>query len=397
MNTDLHAPDEGSYRPEDVSVLARLLGGIQNRIRDNLYFIIFVIAPTLLTVLYLTLIATPQYISEAHFVVRGHSSQSGISLSNILQSSGGGGGVSSENTYVVQDYLQSRDAAELLIKQNNLLDVYTRPEADFIARFSGLYGLGFKKDFEHFYKYYQNHVLVEQDTETNISILTVRTFRAADSQNVARALLNAGENLVNEINRRQRENLIHMTSLDVQASEAKLREINQKLAEYRNVVALIDPLRQSTPMISFVTNLQNMLTSTNMQLNQLQQSAPNSPLIAAYKRQAAILEEQIKQSGKLITGSDESLVPKITGYDDLMVQRELQQRILASNVASLEAAKQQANQQMIYVDEVAQPNAPDWPEYPRNLLVLSIVFMSLLGLYVMGKLLIASAQERNLH
>ncbi|MDT8870499.1 hypothetical protein RAA17_03070 [Komagataeibacter rhaeticus] len=52
---------------------------------------------------------------------------------------------------------------------------------------------------------------------------------------------------------------------------------------------------------------------------------------------------------------------------------------------------------MIYVDEVAQPNAPDWPEYPRNLLVLSIVFMSLLGLYVMGKLLIASAQERNLH
>ncbi|MDT8870500.1 hypothetical protein RAA17_03075 [Komagataeibacter rhaeticus] len=82
---------------------------------------------------------------------------------------------------------------------------------------------------------------------------------------------------MNEINRRQRENLIHMTSLDVQASEAKLREINQKLAEYRNVVALIDPLRQSTPMISFVTNLQNMLTSTNMQLNQLQQSAPNSP------------------------------------------------------------------------------------------------------------------------
>lgn len=376
-------------------MLTRVFNEFRNKIRNNLYFTIFVLVPTLLTAFYLMFIATPQYISEAHFVVRGRSSQSGISLSNILQASGGaGGGASSENTYVVQDYLQSRDAAELLIKQDNLFDVYSRPEADFLARFPSF---GYSKNFEHFYKFYKKHVLVEQDSETSISILTVRTFRATDSQKVARALLDAGENLVNEINRRQRDNLIHATSLEVQASETKLRGINQKLAEYRDVVALIDPLRQSTPMISFVTSLQNMLTSTNMQLNQLKESAPNSPLIAAYQRQASILEEQIKQSGKLITGSNESLVPKITGYEDLMIQREMQQRILASNVASLEAAKQQANQQMIYVDEVAQPNAPDWPEYPRNLIILTIVFISTLGLYIMGKLLIASAQERNLH
>ncbi|MCF3635661.1 capsule biosynthesis protein [Komagataeibacter intermedius] len=353
---------------------------------------IFVVLPTGLVFLYLTLIATPQYISEAHFVVRGRSGQSGISLSNILQSSGGSG-ATSENTYVVQDYMQSRDAAELLVKQNNLLDVYRRPEADFVARYP-MFGL--PQDFEHFYKYYKRHVLVEQDSETNISILTVRTFRADDSQKIARALLDAGENLVNDINRRQRENLIHATLMEVQASEAKLRDINQKLAEYRNVIALIDPMRQSVPMISFVTTLQNMLTTTNMQLGQLRKSAPNSPLIAAYQRQADILTEQIKKSGGEITGSNDSLVPKITGYEDLMVQREIQQRILVSNVASLEAAKQQANQQMVYVDEVAQPNAADWPEYPRNILVLVITFFSTLGLYIMGRLLVAGAQERNI-
>ena len=78
------------------------------------------------------------------------------------------------------------------------------------------------------------------------------------------------------------------------------------------------------------------------------------------------------------------------------MQRDIQQRILVSDVASLEAAKQQADQQMIYVDEVAQPNAADWPEYPRNIVVLIIVFLSSLGLYIMGRLLIAGAQERNL-
>lgn len=389
MNVDIHTHD-GEERYQEASLLARIL----NWFREHIYFVAFVLGPTVITFLYLTLIATPQYISEAHFVVRGHSSQSGISLTSILQSSSGGGsGATSENTYVVQDYMQSRDAAELLIKKNQLLDVYSRPEADFVARYPFFLG---SKNFEHFYLYYKRHVLVEQDSETNISILTVRTFRAEDSQKIARALLDAGENLVNEINRRQRENLIRATQAEVQAAEAKLRDINQKLAEYRNVVALIDPLRQAVPMAGFVTSLQNMLTSTQMQLDQLRQSAPNSPLIAAYQHQADVLSDQIKKSGNEITGSDTSLVPKITGYEDLMVQREIQQKILLSNVASLEGAKQQANQQMIYVDEVAQPNAADWPEYPRNIIVLVIVFFSCLGLFVMARLLIAGAQERHL-
>lgn len=388
MNIDIHTHDGEDQYQED-SLLTKIL----NWFRGHIYFVIFVLGPTFITLLYLSLIATPQYISEAHFVVRGHSAQSGISLSSILQSSSGGSSSTSENTYVVQDYMQSRDAAELLIKKNKLLDVYSRPEADFLARYPFFL---FQRNFEHFYNYYKRHVLVEQDSETNISILTVRTFRAEDSQKIARALLDAGENLVNDINQRQRENLIRATSAEVKTAESKLRDLNQKLAEYRNVVALIDPMRQSGPMVGFVTSLQNMLTSTQMQLNQLREAAPNSPLISAYQHQADVLSEQIKKSGSEITGSDTSLVPKITGYEDLMVQRDIQQRILLSNVASLEGAKQQANQQMIYVDEVAQPNAADWPEYPRNIVVLVIVFFSCLGLFVMGRLLIAGAQERHL-
>ncbi|KAB8123961.1 capsule biosynthesis protein [Komagataeibacter medellinensis] len=389
MNPDVYVPDDNQDHIPDVPFLTKTTHWFFR----HWPFMLWVVLPTFLTALYLTLVATPQYISEAHFVVRGRSGQSSISLSSILQSSGGGGGATSENTYVVQDYMQSRDAAALLIKQDGLLDIYARSEADFIARFPFFM---FKNDFEHFYNYYKRHVLVEQDTETDISILKVRSFRAADSRKIARALLDASENLVNDINRRQRENLIHATSREVQEAENKLRDINQKLAEYRNTIAQIDPLRQSVPMVSFVTSLQNMLTSTNMQLNQLRASAPGSPLIAAYERQAAILADQIRKSGSQITGSDQSLVPKITGYDDLMIQRELEQRILASNVASLEVAKQQANQQMIYVDEIAQPNEPDWPEYPRNIVVLFIVFMSFFILYIMVRLLIESAREKNL-
>ncbi|KAB8124021.1 capsule biosynthesis protein [Komagataeibacter medellinensis] len=353
-----------------------LIDQIKDKISKKKYLIIFVFLPTLLTFLYLTIIATPQYISEAHFIVRGNPGQSGISISSILQPSPEGTGT--ENAYIVQDYMESRDAASLLIKQNQLLDVYLRPEADFLARYSPLL---FSGQFEHFYSYYKRHLSIKQSSDTHITVLKVRTFRAADSQKIARALLDAGEALVNKINQRQRENLVHIASMEVNEAQAKLNDINQKLAQYRNVITLIDPVGQSTPMLSFVTSLRNTLTSTQMKLKQLQQFAPASPMIAVYQNQADILAEQIRKSQSTLTGSSESLVPKITGYDDLMLQRDMQQRILISSVASQEVAKQQAEQNKLYVDEIDQPNLADYPQYPMNTLIMAIVFALSLSLY----------------
>ncbi|MCE2565403.1 capsule biosynthesis protein [Komagataeibacter sp. FNDCF1] len=356
---------------------------VKNKIYRHKYLIIFVFFPTFLIFLYLTLLATPQYVSEAHFIVRGNSSQSGISISSILQPSSEGS--PTENAFVVQDYMESRDAASLLLRQEQLLDIYSRPEADFIARYSRSL---FSGEFEHFYRYYKHHISVKQSSETHISILKVRTFRAADSQKVARALLDAGEELINQINQRQRENLIRVSAAEVNDAQAKLDNINQKLAQYRNVAALIDPLTQSGPMLNFVNNLRNTLTSTQMKLNQLQKFAPASPLIPGYQHQVDILTDQIEKSQSNLTGSRQSLVPKITGYEDLMLQRNIQQRILISNVGSLEMAKQQADQNKIYVDEIDRPNAADWPAYPMNILVLAIALFGFFVLYSIGKLLL---------
>lgn len=89
MNVDVYQEDRNQYQGNDPSFLTRVGNWFRNLIQNHLPFMIFVVLPTGLVFLYLTLIATPQYISEAHFVVRGRSGQSGISLSNILQSSGG--------------------------------------------------------------------------------------------------------------------------------------------------------------------------------------------------------------------------------------------------------------------------------------------------------------------
>jgi len=298
--------------------------------------------------------------------------------------------MASEDTYAVQDYLLSRDAAHYMMANQDIKAVFNRPEGDWLARFPNVLT---GPSFEFFYHYYQNHISAELDTTTSISTLKVRTFRPDDSQRVAQALIVAAERLVNRMNQRQRENMISSAAREVDDAEARLRAIAAQMADYRNREALLDPMKQSVPMMKGISDLQSMLTTTRLQLAQLQRSAPNSPLIPVYQRRATALEAQIAQSGKEITGPSNSLVPKITAFEDLTLQRELAEKQLTIAATTLSAAKQQADRQQLYLEEISKPDLPDYPTYPHRIIDVLIVFASCLGIYLMGKLIISGARE----
>ncbi|WP_236646538.1 capsule biosynthesis protein [Aristophania vespae] len=366
------------------SLMERLVQGVKNFWHNHKPFCITVILPTVITAFYLYVIAAPQYISEAHFVVHGHSTQpsSPLSLSNLVQS----GSTTSENTYVVQDYMVSRDAVHKLSKKLDFNAIFNPKKADFLARYPAFFDF---KDKEHFFRYYKRHVKVVMDSETGISKLKVRSFNAVDSQNIAHALLKISEDLVNEINKRQRENTTRTARKEVEKLQNELYKVNSQLAEYRTQTAMLDPDKQSTPLLGSITSLQQLLLTYRMQLTQLEQAAPHNPMISVYRQHIKVLKKEIEQAQLDITGAqNESLVPKIRGYDDLILQRKLLTHLLASATASLETAQAQADKQMIFVDVPVQPNLPDWPEYPYALLCLAVVFVCFLFIHVMVRMLI---------
>ncbi|GBQ63419.1 lipopolysaccharide biosynthesis protein [Ameyamaea chiangmaiensis NBRC 103196] len=350
----------------------------------------FVGVPTLLSAIYFAFFATPQYLSDAQFVVRGQTTQSGSMLAGLLQ---GGATGATEDTYAVQDYLMSRDAAALLIEKQNLKSVYDPPEADAIARFPNFYS---GKTFEHFYAYYQRHVVAELDTTTGLSTLRVRTFSAAESQRIARALLAAAEELVNKMNARQRANTIEASLRELDDSTRRLSALNAKIDSYRNEIAMLDPTRQSQPVLHDIASLQSLLITTRVQLAQLERSTPGSPLIPVYMRRIDALNDEIAHTATNVTGSQDSLVPKISAYDELVFQRTLLEKEVATAASAVEAAKVQANRQTLYLDEVTQPNLPDYAAYPRGVADTAIVFATTLGLYLMVMLLIGGAKEHKL-
>ena len=354
-------------------------------------FIICVLAPTAIVTVYFFGFASDQYVSEAKFVVRGQSAQSQGALSSLLQSTGMTH--AEEDTYAVQDYIMSRDALRELIKDQDVKAVFDRPEADWLSRFPTF---SWRATFEHFYDYYQTHVDVLLDSTTSVSTVTVKTFRPLDSQRIARALLTAAEALVNRMNARQRENAMGDARKDVAVAEARVQSVAKDIAEFRNREALLDPTKQAVPMLTAINELQTLLSRTNLQLSQLVTSTPQSPLIADLRRRAAALQAQISDARSKVTGSDASLVPKITQFDTLEMQRVFAEKQLASAITSLEAARLQAERQQLYLETIVEPNESDYPAFPKRLASIAVVFASLTGLYLMAALLIAGAREHRI-
>lgn len=378
-------------RDRTVNHRSRFVDRAQAYIRRNKGFCGFVVAPTLASALYFAAFASPQYVSEAQFIVQGQHNQSSTMLAGLLEASGGGS--ASEDTYAVQDYVTSRDAAQLLLKTEKLASAYNNGSADALARFPNFYS---GRTFEHFYSYYRRHVIAELDTTTGVSTLQVRTFNPEDSQRIAKALVAAAEKLVNEMNSRQRENTIAAVTKELEASLKKLESVNAKIDTYRDQIAMLNPNLQSQPALKDIAALQTAMTTSRVQLAQLQRSTPNSPLIEVYKRRLSALDAEIVHAETGITGSDTSFVPKISGYESLVFQRTLLEKEIAAADSGVAAAKLQAAKQQLFLNEISQPNLPDYAEYPRAIADIAVVFATTMGIYLMAMLLISGAREHKL-
>ncbi len=131
--------------------------------------------------------------------MRSRSQAQPAALGTVLQSVGVSLGQGETDAYEVHEYMMSRDAVADLVRSHDLRAVLDRPEADFWARFPRpMQG----DSFESLYKAYKRFVVVGYDSQTGISTLRVQAFRASDARDVARALLDGGEALVNRLNDR---------------------------------------------------------------------------------------------------------------------------------------------------------------------------------------------------
>ena len=229
-----------------------------------------------------------------------------------------------------------------------------------------------------------------------MSTIQVRTFDPRDSQRITSALLKESENLINKMNNRQRENTISASLKEYNNSYLELNNLNDKISLFRDKISMLNPNSQSAILIKSISVLQDSLIETRVQINQMKIEAPNNPLINVYAKREDALIKQISSLEKKITGSDSSFVPKINSYEKLIFDRKILEKTVSIAALNLSAAKAEADKKLLYLNEITQPNLPDYASYPKSISNTIVVFLTMLGIYIMSILIINGAREHKI-
>lgn len=376
-----------------MSSVASFFSNIPGRIRRMEPLLLICVAiPTLLSAIYFTIFAADVYVSQSTFLVRtpNKNNQSGSFVGALLQSTGLSR--ASDDTYAVNDYLISRDALTALNKNNAYSDAYGQGQGDLFSRFGSF---GYFRTFEDLFRYFQHHVDAQYDTDTGITTLEVNAFSAADARMFNEKLLELGEQRVNEMNNRAKQDLIVYARNEVESAEANLKKSAAALSSYRDKQAIFDPERQSALALQNVIKIQNELIAAKIQLAQLKSVSPANPQIPALNVKIATLQTTVDKASSEVTGGQGSFAFKSPAYERLELDRQFADRQLTASLASLETARNDAQRQQLYLERISQPNEPDKALLPHRL--RNIIATLIIGLVVWGtlKLLIASVKEHH--
>jgi len=366
-------------------VMLKIVG---KRRRIDRLFVLTVVMPVIVALLYFGVFASDVYISESKFVVRSPEKPAASGLGVLLQSAGFSN--ASEEVFAAKAFAESRDALRELDKGGAFEKAYTRPTISIVDRFNatGLWG-----SFESLYKYYQSRVRIESDTTTSISTLTVRAYTADDALRFNERLLEMSEATVNRLNKRGRVDLVQYSTTEVEDAKAKARTAALALAAYRNRAGVVDPEKQATVQLQMISKLQDELIATKTQLVQLRAFTPQNPQIPVFRNRVKSLQNEIDEQLGLVAGGRRSLAATAVEYQRLLLESQFSDKQLASALASLEEARNDARRKQVYVERIVQPNRPDAPLEPRRL--RGILATLVLGLVAWGiaSMLLAGIKE----
>lgn len=353
-------------------------------------FWVVIFLPTLLVGAYLFFVAADQYESEARFVVRSTAKpEMSGSLAFFAQL---GLARSQDDSFIVQDFMASRDAVEKLRAKLPLAKMYGREGADFLTRYpSFLFGV----TEEELYRYLQYAISIVHTDKTSISTLRVRAFAPQDAQRIATALLELGEDLVNRINRRLQNDAVGNSLGELQAAQQRLIAAQTALTDFRNRELILDPGKNAVALAELIARLSTELAAARAQITEIMAGSASSPQLLGLRRKAAAIEEQITRERGRIASDSDGLAGRIAAYERLSLEREFAYRMVTSAEAELVRTRAEATRQLLYLERVVEPHAADYSTQPKRLRILATVFGANALLVLIGWLMITGLREHS--
>lgn len=373
------AGQESPRRPRP-SVLRRLRGHV-------IGLLAAVFAPTVAAALYLFLIATDQYVSEARFTIRGGQETMAPGMEFALLT--GFGDPSRDESLIARDYLLSQDLLEELDRRFDLRSKFSAPEIDVLSR------LAPDASREEFLEYWRGMVDVRYDERSGITTVRMRGFVRDEASQVLEAALGAAERLINDISHRIARESLRFSNEELARQEQRVAAARAKLTAFQDRHGLVDPNATTTAILGLVAKLETDLAKERAALSQLRTYLSEDSLEVknAVARVKALEEEIRSESARLAGSRGDEINTLVAEHQHLQAELEFANQAYRMALAAAETARIDAQKKQKHLVTVVRPNLPDEASYPRRFYWLATLFAGLLVAYGIGAMVIATIKD----
>lgn len=391
-NFDPDRPPEPSRPP--AAEIASEVGSRLKRMAGSRPFLAYLGAVTVLTFLYYAFIATPLYVSESSFSIRGRSS-SASSASGLLAGLTGGGAsggamASISEPAEITDYINSPHMLAQVDKIHGLRATFCKPRLDIIN------WMPCDASQEDFLKFYRKMVIPRIDRESFIIRLEVRSVDAKSAHDISETVLKIAADYVDGLSGKIREDTLRTALREVQKAEGDVRSTRLSMTQYRAASGIVDPTQTASAQQAEINTILNSLNAARAERAALgSYSTASNPLAVQADARIATLERQLAGAkGTLAsTSHDNTVAQKLYGYEGLMLANEYATKRLESARTNFDSARILAGQRERFLVRAVNPNYPDSPTLPKRILRFFEVIAVSVAVYAIVALAIAGVRD----
>lgn len=355
-----------------------------------LRLIVLVFLPTALVSYYYWVVASDMFETNSAFVIQKSDSPGGAGgLGDILA---GTGFANSQDSIVVQDYLQSRDAFNRLEQDHNFTAHFKNPKLDSVQR------LAADASLDKSYALYQNVISIGYDPTEGLIRMTVIASDPQTSQKFSEALVSYAEERVDGLTHEARGDQLLDAEKRYKVAEIKRLAAQQQVLELQQQRGVLSADVELQLQMQIINQLEVKAETQRLSLAELLDNAsPRQSNVGVLQREISRLEERIKiRRADLTEASEGSISLARVGAELLAAETELATRQLLEqeSLSALEISRLEADRQSRYLSLAYSPVAPVDATYPKKFENTILAFLVFGGIYIMLSLTVSILREQ---
>ena len=355
-----------------------------------LSFIALVLLPVVIVAVYLFAIAADQYVSEFRFSLNSGETPRLDPLS-LLAGNTAHSAAASESQIAAQ-YMTSRAIVDELDSALDLRRMFSPPGADWWSR------LPRPTSIEVLVQYWRGQVDPFYDPANGSVVVKVRAFTPTDALQLARAIVTASEQLLNDLSTRARRDALRNAEGEVAQAETRLKAVLGEIRAFRDKEGLIDPGKAAEATGTIAARLRDELVRANAELSTLKSyMQDDAPSVKVLKARIRSLETQQRVVARDLTDRDPSrsdtLSRQLGSYEQLESERRFAEAAYQHALHGLDQARANADRQQVYIASFVPPSLPEEALYPRRWRSLAIMALLAFAAWGIGGLAVQSIRD----